>query len=312
MELEQILKSEGMALYRSLMSFALGAAQKVGEGEKISISDAKQIAPYLIERFRTSIELLEISMGYYDPADIAVSHAVNVAIYSLNMAIDMELQPEEVEDTLIAGLLHDIGFGKVPVFHKARNELILQENDPEQVLTFTDKQLATSHPQYGAEAIIPESAQAERIAEIIFQHHERADGSGYPRGLTESEQLLTAQIIAIIDTYELLIHPRPYREALIPHAGIEAIKRGEKGVFSTEMIKKLLKCFSLFPVGHYVKLSDDSIGKVVKTSRDSPLRPEIELIMDSLGNRLDPPRVINLMEHQLLFVTECLPRFEKK
>jgi hypothetical protein len=77
------------------------------------------------------------------------------------------------------------------------------------------------------------------------------------------------------------------------------------------MIKELLLSFSVCPIGHYVKLSDESIGKVVRTSRDFPLRPDVEVRVDSSGRKLDSPRLVSLKDEPLLYIAECLPQFEQ-
>lgn len=183
---------------------------------------------------------------------------------------------------------------------------------PEQLLTDKNLRLVQGHSQSGHNAIASENDQARRVAEIIWQHHERADGTGYPCGLKESEQRGPSRILAIIDIYEALIHPRPSRDALVPPKGIEAIKRDRPGAFSTRMIKELLRSFAPFPAGYHVKLSDGSIGRVIKAHGDSPLRPDVEIITDSGGEAIIPPKEIRLRESSLIYFTECLPGFNRQ
>jgi putative nucleotidyltransferase with HDIG domain len=311
MAITQILQASGPELYERLMGHVRNKISIVAQDEQLSIDETRQVAQFLLDRFGESTELLEICMGYYDPTDFAVSHAVNVSTYAMRMAIDMGLPDADLEDTVVAGLLHDIGFAKVPVYHKDQSELIPFEENPSRVLTDEDRHLVELHSKYGAEAILLESDQANRVSEIILQHHEKDDGSGYPRGLKESEQLTPARIISLIDTYEALIHPRPFRDALAPPAGIESLKRGEQGMYSPELLRDLLLSLSLFPVGYYVQLTDNSVGKVIKTYRKSPLRPDVELIVDQHGKRLDAARLISLTENQMLGVARVLPRFGK-
>lgn len=309
MVMETLLASKGSALYKNLLLYIKEKTEAVGRGEQISISDTVDVANKVIEDFKGSSRLLEAAMGYYDPLDFVVSHAANVAIYSLKMAIDMGLPEEDVENAVIAGILHDVGFSRVPVYNREEQDLLIYEEDPGQALSDEDLELVNMHPAYGRDAIVLEEPRSELIAEIILQHHEKADGSGYPNGLMESKQHIQARIISIIDTYEALIHPRPFRDALVPPMGIEAIKRQVRGEYSIEMIKALLSSFSVYPVGHFVGLSDGSIGKVVETYRDNPCRPVVDLIVDSQGNRIDPPRRIDLKENQMISIKECLPRF---
>ena len=312
MEIEDLLSSRGSDLYGQLLLHVQSATEAVGRGEQISISETEAVAGRVIADFSASTKLIEAAMTYYDPLDFAVSHAANVAIYSLKMAVDMGLSEDDINDTVTAGLLHDVGFSRVPAFERGVEEFAVYEDDPAEAFSEEDWQLVSQHPGFGYEAIVLDSPRAERIAEIVLQHHEKADASGYPNGLKESEQHVQARIISIIDTYEALIHPRPYRDALVPPRGMESIMRQRKGTYSSEMIQELLRSFSLFPVGHRVELSDGSIAQVTRTYTDNPVRPDVELLIDFQGKRLESPPPLDLRENQLLSIKRCLPRFEEQ
>lgn len=312
MGIEELSRSRGSGLYEHLLRHVQSVTEAVGSGDRIYISDTQAVAAMVIGDFASSRDLLAAAMIYHDPLDFAVSHAANVAIYSLKMATDMGLGEEEVADTVTAGLLHDVGFSRVPAFERGVDELALYEDDPLQAFSEQDRQEVGRHPGYGYEAIVLDSPRAERIAEIVLQHHEKADGSGYPNGLKESEQHVQARILSIIDTYEALIHPRPYRDALVPPRGMESIMQQERGTYSSGMIQELLRSFSLYPVGHCVELSDSSIARVVETHSDNPVRPAVEVVVDFQGKRLESPKRIDLREQQVLSIRRCLPRYQEE
>ncbi len=304
--------SRGSDLYEQLLRHIKDRTDAAGRGEKISLSDTIEVAHRLIEDSTSSSRLLETAMGYYNPLDFAISHAANVAIFALKMAIDMGLPERDIEDTVIAGILHDIGFSRIPIYSRGEEEVLAYEEDPLLALSEKDLRLIELHPEFGHDAIARDDPRAEQIAEIILQHHEKADGSGYPNGLLESKQLVQARIISIIDTYEALVHPRPFRDALVPPRGIDAIKSQVRGAYSREMIKALLSSFSVYPMGHFVRLGDRSIGKVIKTYQDNPLRSIVDILFDPAGERIDPPRRLDLKTEQMIYITECLPRFKKQ
>lgn len=309
MVITSILEARGSNLYRQLLKFVQDTIEFVKQGEQMAVAGVLEISKHIIEDFKRSTRLLESSMSYYDPVDLVVSHAVNVAVYSLKMAQDMGLSEEEVEDITAVALLHDIGFGHMPLYNRNKDDLVMHEGEPDNVISDEDRDLISKHPEAGYETILKDTPRATHIAEIILQHHERADGTGFPRGLTDSEQLLQARIIAIMDVYEAFIHPRPFRDALVPPKGIDAIRQSSAGAFSSQMIKELLLSFSICPIGHIVKLSDNSIGKVIRTHRDYPMRPVVRLYVDSSGRKLYSPLEISLKENVLLYISECLPRF---
>ncbi|MFC1820923.1 HD-GYP domain-containing protein [Thermodesulfobacteriota bacterium] len=301
-----MFKTHGSELYKDLIIFIHNNTEAIAKGSKISLSQAFDIANYIIEDFNHSNDLMECAINFYDSKDLCESHAVNVAIFSLKMATDMNLSKEDIQDTLVSALFHDIGFGKI-IKDIQSYEGILGEN----LLSEDDLVLVRMHSQYGYEVILYESDREKRIAEIILQHHEKADGSGYPHQLKETQQWLPSRVISIVDTYEALIHPRPYRDALAPPKGIEALLKQKGTTFSSNMIKSLINSLSLYPVGQFVQLNNGMIGKVIKTHTENPVRPDVQIYFDPSGNKLESPRIQRLIEDQLLVVDQCLPGFKE-
>ncbi len=306
MERELMFKTQGSELYKDLILFIHNNTEAIAKGNKIALSQAFDIANYIIEDFNRSNDLMENAINFYDSKDLCESHAANVAIFSLKMAIDMNLSKEDIQDTLVSALFHDIGSGKIIKYIQSY-EGILDEN----LLSEDDLALMRMHSQYGYEGILYEGNRDKRIAEIILQHHEKADGSGYPHQLKESQQWLPARIISIVDTYEAIIHPRPYRDALVPPKGIEAILKQKGTAFSSNMIKALINSLSLYPVGQFVKLNNGMVGKVIKTYTENPVRPDVQIYFDWSGNKLESPRILRLIEDQLIVVDQCLPGFKE-
>ena len=216
------------------------------------------------------------------------------------MALDMNLSEEDIQDTVTAGLVHDVGFGKI-------DESLRDKEQDENLITGKERELVRTHSKHGYDAIAPENERDKRIAEIILQHHEKADDSGYPNGLKESQQQPLARIISIVDTYEALIHPRPFRDALVPPIGLGTIVKQKGSEFSREMLKALICSLSFYPVGQIVLLNNGFIGKVIRSYKDNPKAPDVQLFFDPAGKRLEEPRVIRLKEKPILFIDKCLP-----
>jgi HD-GYP domain-containing protein (c-di-GMP phosphodiesterase class II) len=309
MPLGELQPGREAALYAHLLQHVREKTEAVGRGERLPIHDTVALARHLLARFPDPAPLLGYCTGYYAAADLVISHAVNVSLFAVQVARSMRRPAEEVEDTLVAGLLHDVGFGALPAFRSTPEALALLESQPEGLVTPANRRLVQQHSAAGYAAIARDSAQAQRVAEIVWQHHERADGKGYPQGLTEAAQRLPGRILAIVDIYEALIHPRPFRDALVPPQGIDAITRERPGAFSAEMLKALLHALPPFPLGYHVRLSDGSVARVTGIAPDAPLRPDVEVVVTGRGGAVAPPLAIRLRESPLLFITECLPRF---
>jgi HD-GYP domain-containing protein (c-di-GMP phosphodiesterase class II) len=136
--------------------------------------------------------------------------------------------------------------------------------------------------------------------------HERSDGSGYPKGLEGSEISEFAAIIGLVDLYIALIGKRPHREKFMQTEAIKMILKETKGLFPSKILKTFLNQISLFPINAYVRLNNKSIGRVLSTEKNQPLRPTIELLYDGLGNKLERREIIRLMDSPLLYITDSL------
>lgn len=139
-------------------------------------------------------------------------HQVRVASLSLKIAREMGLSEDEMDEISLAGLLHDIGKLRVPA------EILTKPG----TLSTAEMSLIREHPEQGYE-ILKHIDFPWPVAEIVHQHHERADGSGYPRGLAGDEIRMSARILAVADVVEAMASHRPYRPALGLAKAIEEI-----------------------------------------------------------------------------------------
>ena len=167
--------------------------------------------------FKSTIQVMSQMVETRDP--YSAGHQLRVAELACVIAEKMSLSPERLEMIRIAGMLHDIGKIRIPL-----NIL----NRPGSILD-AEYELLKVHPQIGFELLsgIP---FAQPIAQIVHQHHERLDGSGYPQGLTEVEILIESKIITVADVVEAMSSHRPYRAALGSKFALEEITK-QKGIY---------------------------------------------------------------------------------
>lgn len=150
-------------------------------------------------------------------------HNLRLQDYSIKIAKELKLHNRTLYNLLYASLFHDIGKINVPT------EVL---NKPGR-LTKEEFDYIKRHPEDGYNLM--KNSCIEEVGEIIRQHHERLDGSGYPYGLKEDEICIEAKIIAIVDTYDAMTSDRPYRKALSPIIAMDELKR-LKGIHYDERI----------------------------------------------------------------------------
>jgi PAS domain S-box-containing protein/putative nucleotidyltransferase with HDIG domain len=179
------------------------------------------------------VEALGAAIELRDP--YTAGHQRRVAELAVAIAEEMGLPTEKVEATRYAALVHDIGKLAVPA------EILAKPA----ALTDTEFALIKFHPQQAYD-ILKEIDFPWPLAEIVLQHHERLDGSGYPSGLKGDEILLEARIIAVADVVEAMSSHRPYRPARGIEAACDEIKAKRGRLYDPDVVDA---CVSLFEKG---------------------------------------------------------------
>ncbi len=185
-------------------------------------------------------------------------HSVAVCALMINFARHMELEPQEVEDLGVAGLLHDVG--KVAV-----SDAIL--NKPG-ALSKGEMRSVRSHPVAGHRLLASSPGAPELALDLCLRHHEKIDGSGYPGGLRGDELSLAARMGAICDVYDAVTSNRPYKEAWTPCEALTAMQKWA-GHFDPALLDRFGDSLGIHPVGTLVRLSTGELGIVVGSAGEA-------------------------------------------
>ena len=159
-------------------------------------------------------------------------HQERVSELAVSIAKEILLSKDQIESIKVAGLLHDIGKIAVPA------EILVKPNK----LSYHEFGIVKGHPEAGYE-IVKQIQFPWPIAEIIYQHHERLDGSGYPRGLKHDEILLEAQVLAVADVVEAMSSHRPYRPSLGLDEAIMEIKSKSGILYNEDVVSACIRIF---------------------------------------------------------------------
>lgn len=157
-------------------------------------------------------------------------HSMRVAAYSVAIARELNLSDDEIEGIETAAYLHDVG--KIGI----SDRILLKPGK----LTLEEMETVRGHPKIGAKILSPINFPWE-IVPIIFQHHERYGGGGYPSKLSYEEIHIGARILVVADSYEAMTSERPYRAALSQQTAIEELKKGSGTQFDPVIVEAFLK-----------------------------------------------------------------------
>jgi PAS domain S-box-containing protein/putative nucleotidyltransferase with HDIG domain len=227
---------------RCLTSLRLYRDTGILEGSITDITErkrAEELAARQTERIeRTLTSVIDIAGSIGEVRDpYTAGHQKRVAELAARIAQDLGMSDREVADIRVAGLLHDMGKAGVPT------EILGKPG----AISPTEFELIKAHAEAGYRIAVSANME-EPIPELIYQHHERCDGSGYPRGLLRDQMLAGAKVLAVADVVEAMMSHRPYRPALGIEAAMAEIERGAGSHYDAEVSKA---CLALFREGAF-------------------------------------------------------------
>jgi len=238
--------------------------------------------------------------GLEEGKNYLVVHSVNVTFYSLLIGMALKYTPIKLRELGIGTMLIDAGMIKLPAYimHKQSN---LTEHEFNQIKT---------HPLHGYKALRQLGKIPEKSALVCLQHHEQYDGKGYPRGLKGTQIDEYARIASIADSYEAQIANRAYRKRVFFYQAMKNMLSSGINKFDPVILRVFLSRMSVYPIGSIVELNNGTIGIVIGSIPQKPLRPIVKLIIDSNKKRFTDTIIVNLLEEKALYITRALDETE--
>ena len=195
------------------------------------------------------------------------SHSVKSTIISIIIGLRLMLPEQRLIELGVAALLHEVGMVRLPaqLFTSNRPLLPVEQN------------AVRAHPVLGYN-LLRASDFPLSVSLAALEHHERENGSGYPRMLLGNKISLYAKIIAVACSYEALSAQRPHKEAKDGHTGILELLKNEGKLYDSTVVRALVYSLSIYPVGLYVLLSNGRTGQVVDVNPETPRYPFVQIL----------------------------------
>ncbi len=215
--------------------------------------------------------------------DYTYMHSVAVCALMIALSRQLGLDAQQTRDAGMAGLLHDLGKAMIPM------EIL---NKPGK-LTDEEFALVKTHPEEGYRLLLEGKGISEIAKDVCLHHHEKIDGSGYPKGLNGESMSLYAKMGAVCDVYDAVTSNRPYKAGWDP---AESIKRMAewKGHFDPTVFQAFVKSLGIYPIGSFVRLESGKLGVVVEQGEQSLLKPKVKVFFSTKSQAYIRPETIDL------------------
>ena len=283
----------GLEAAKQMYSKAVASAETIWAatkaGNQPDPADARGIIDSLsrlVHQDRTSLLALT-ALKRHD--NYTFTHMVNVAALSMAMARSLDLEGPMLREFGFAALMHDIGKVHTPL------EIL---NKPDK-LTDEEYQIMKQHVVDGAH-VLRRTPETPALAPVVaFEHHLKQDLSGYPENIGSRKLNLCTMVVSVVDVFDALRSNRIYRAGLATDRIKHIMGQQDGTTFNRTLLRRFVNLMGLFPVGTVVRLNTEEIGVVTQTHPDDPFRPQVKLIMDNKGQKLETPLLTNTWDRDV-------------
>jgi HD-GYP domain-containing protein (c-di-GMP phosphodiesterase class II) len=251
------------------------------------VEDANQHLTELNSLYRSTVETLAMAIDAKD--QITHGHIRRVQTYALGMAEALRLtDPTTLKALEAAAVLHDMGKVGVP-------EHIL--NKPGK-LTEAEFEIMKKHVDLGLETLEQTPGISQTVLQVAGEHHERFEGTGYPKRLKGSDISLLGRMAAIVDVYDALTSNRVYHRGMEPPEALKKLFEWSSHHFDEELVQHFIQAIGIYPVGTLVRLESERLAVVIEQGEQGLLHPKVRVIFDIRRNARIGPLDLDLASNQ--------------
>ena len=275
--------SAAQTIHTKASSLVKNSMEEIILGNAINEEDLKKNVTNTVESIVRNPDAMMWLTRLKDKDNHASLHSVNTCILSVTFGRYIGLPKNELEKLAVSALMHDIGKLQVPT------EIL---NKPGK-LSDNEKKIIRQHPTSSRNLLMSAGNYFLAAVDVAYSHHERLDGTGYPRGLSSTHISPFSRILAIVDIYESMTSEQVYREELSPFESLKYINANKGTKFDAQLVNLFIKLIGVFPIGSIIELTSGEIGIVITSNREDNLRPKILIMMDKNKMAIER-KIINL------------------
>lgn len=253
-------------------------------GQKIQVDRVEPLVENVVESvFRNQDALLPL-VRLKNLDDYTFEHSVSVCALLVAFGRAMKLPKEVIKEIALGGLMLDIGKANLPAS-------IL--NKPGKL---TDDEFARMQSHVGESLRLLEDVPGISLValQMVGEHHERFDGSGYPNRLSGSAISLYGQMAAIVDVYDAITSDKVYCRGMPPTQALKKLLEWSKHHFDQQLVQTFIRAIGIYPTGTLVRLESNRMGVVVEQNEGNLLEPVVRIFYHAGQQHYIPPEIVDL------------------
>ena len=215
-------------------------------------------------------------------------HSLNVCILSIVLGRFMGFSVARLEELGLCGLLHDMGKIKVPI------EILNKEGR----LTADEFEIMKGHTTLGRDILLSARDIPPSTVDVAYSHHERINGSGYPKGRTGENISPFAKMVSVVDTYDAITSDRVYKNGKSHLNALNILIKSRRTQFQSSVVINFIACLGVYPPGSIIEFQNDEVGIVFEVTAETKTKPKVLLVLDRM-KKPRKERVLDLSQNPL-------------
>lgn len=257
---------------------------QVRAGEAIDVEPLEEIAEEMVDTLFSHGDAMLCLARIRAKDAYLMEHSMNVAILLANFGRHLGMERQVLKELTMGGLLHDVGKVMTPdeILHKPGR------------LTDSEFDVMREHAMHSRLIMRATGGITDIMVDVAANHHERMDGTGYPRGLRAGDLSVHSRMSSIVDVYDALTADRVYKQGMPCTQAFRILLEGAGSHFDRELVAQFIQCMSVYPPGAVVRLSNQRLAIVMQRNRKEPLKPLVKIFYHAARRHYEEVRLLDL------------------
>jgi HD-GYP domain-containing protein (c-di-GMP phosphodiesterase class II) len=247
-------------------------------GKSIDTPMAKEAVSACVNSVIREPETMLLLTRLRNKDEYTSQHSVNVSVISIAFGRHLKMERERLTELGMGGLLHDMGKLMTP------KEVL---NKPA-ALDDEEMRIIRLHPEDGRNILMSSGIFYDSSVDVAYNHHERLNGEGYPRGLTDSQICDTTKLVSISDAFDAMTGDRIYANGITTFHALRELHQNRGSYYDNALTYQFVECIGIYPLGTVVEMRNGEIGVVIRLNPKHKLRPVVKILLDKNKQEVKP------------------------
>ncbi len=276
-------------LYHSAQDLQKQFLEQVRHGESLDMALLSEVADDMVNTLFSHGDAMLCLARIRAKDAYLMEHSMNVAILLANFGRHLGMERDTLKQLTMGGLLHDVGKVMTPdeILHKPGK------------LSEEEFAIMREHAMHSRLILRASAGVTDVMVDVAANHHERIDGTGYPRGLGADDLSVYSRMSSIVDVYDALTAERVYKKGMPSTQAFRILLEGAGNQFDAELVSQFIKCMSIYPPGTLVLLSNQRLAIVMQRNRKEPLKPLVKVFYHASRRHYEDVKLLDLSKPSL-------------